>query len=92
MTITTKFDLGQEVFFLDTRCAGCTPGKGEIISISFEQKKSGEPILIYTVKVEEWFEEPSFMEISLFASLSEFKETMIRLIDESCKNLEEGSK
>lgn len=89
MIITTKFDLGQEVFFLDSTCAGCTPGKGKVIGISFEQKETGEQKLLYKVKCKGLQDVETFYEFWLYASISEFKEAMIQLIYESCKDYEE---
>ena len=88
MTITTKFDIGQEVFFVDPHCAGITPGKGKIVKISFEQV-GNEPRIDYWVKEDGWSDPMRFWDVFLFGSLSEFKETMIRMIDEACINLEE---
>ena len=89
MTITTKYDIGQEVFFVDPYCDGITPGKGKIVKISFEQDDK-EPRIDYWVKEEGWYEPMKFWEVSLFGSLSEFKDSMKQAIDQACERLEES--
>ena len=84
MTITTKYDIGQEVFFVDHHYAGITPGKGRVVRITFQQDNS-EPLLEYWVKAEGWPDPVKLSEVHLFASLSEFKDSMIQRVEEACK-------
>lgn len=84
MTITTKYDIGQEVFFVDHHCAGITPGKGRVVKITFQQDNSG-PLLVYWVKADGWPDPERYSEVHLFASLSEFKDTMIQRVEEACE-------
>lgn len=88
MEIKTKYNIGQEVFFVDPHCAGITPGKGKIVKISFEQVDK-EPIIEYWVKEEGWYDPMRFWEESLFGSLSEFKDSMKQAIDQACERWEE---
>lgn len=89
MTITTKYDIGQEVFFVDPHCAGITPGKGKIVKISFEQVDK-ERSIEYWVKEEGWYDPMKFWEVFLFGSLSEFKDSMKQAIDQACERWEES--
>lgn len=89
MTITTKYDIGQEVFFVDRHCAVITPGKGKIVKISFEQV-GNEPRIDYWVKAEGESDPMRFWEVFLFGSLSEFKDSMKQAIDQACERLEES--
>ena len=91
MTITTKYNIGQEVFFVDPHCAGITPGKGKIVKISFEKvdKEPGTRI-DYWVKEDGWPDPMRFWEVFLFGSLSEFKDSMKQAIDQACERLEES--
>lgn len=84
MTITTKFDIGQEVYFVDPHCAGMVPGKGVVVKLSYWQE-SKDPHLEYWVKMDTWVEPIKFWEVNLFASLSEFKDSMIQRVEEACK-------
>ena len=89
MTITTKYDIGQEVIFDDPHCAGITPGKGKIVKISFEQDDK-EPRIDYWVKIDGWPELMRSWEQYLFGSLSEFKDSMKQAIDQACERWEES--
>lgn len=88
MEIKTKYNIGQEVFFVDPHCAGIAPGKGKIVKISFEQVDK-EPTIEYWVKEDGWYDPMRFWEKYLFGSLSEFKDSMKQAIDQACERWEE---
>lgn len=84
MTITTKYDIGQEVYFLDPMCAGFSPSRGKVVGIDIKVEKGNEePSIIYKVvnRTQIHFDSKGD---SLFPSLSDFKKRLIWEIEHMC--------
>lgn len=88
MELYVKYYIGQEVVYIDPTCFGLTPKKGRVKGFTFKQSGIERPQVTYQVVDADWGER-DFFEGHLFASLSEFKEAMIQMIDLACKELED---
>lgn len=94
MEIKTKYELGQEVYFLDRKKAGYLPtgylpGKGRITEIECRITDGVVPRFVYEVVDKNGYKHYTYNN-NTFSSLAEFKQSVIQELEESWKDMEEN--